>query len=104
MRCHCPHCGRRFWQARNTEDAEFCRKCHRLFVAPPEAKVPTWVFGVLVILTVNCQIMAHRSVALADVRIEWHCPDLPRGQSPVSVRNSGLCDGGILHERSTEFA
>ncbi len=104
MRCLCPHCRRHFWQARNTEGALFCRQCHRLFVAPPEAKVPPWVLGVVVILMANWQIMAHHSAALAVVRIERQSPDFHQGRTPVFVENAGLCDGGISPQRSVEPA
>jgi hypothetical protein len=104
MRCRCPYCCHRFWQARNLEGAQFCRQCHRLFVAPPEAKVPPWILGVVVILMGNWQIMTHRPVAVAAMQAQRQCPDLPRGQTPVSLRSSGLCQGSISHERSTGLA
>jgi hypothetical protein len=92
MRCRCPFCSHRFWQARNLESAQFCRKCHRLFMAPPEARVPPWVLGVVVVLMANCQIMSHHSAALAAVQIEQRSPDGPQGGVPLCLPDGEMCD------------
>ena len=91
MRCRCPYCANRFWQTRNTEGAQFCRRCHQLFVAPPEEKTPSWVLGVVVILMANWQIISHHPPALAAVSIERRSPDMPQGQTPLCSENSQVC-------------
>ena len=66
MRCFCERCRQWFRQPRNCEGPQFCPTCHGLFFAPPERKVPPWIMGVLVVLAVNCQLMAqHREAAAA---------------------------------------
>lgn len=37
----------------------FCPHCMKLFDLPEAQSMPPWVFGVLVILTANLQIMNH---------------------------------------------
>jgi DNA-directed RNA polymerase subunit RPC12/RpoP len=56
VRYSCPHCSGKIEQVRNTDGPNFCPNCQRLFCAP-QSKVPAWVWGVLVFLTVNWQIL-----------------------------------------------
>ncbi len=56
MRCSCPICGKKVVQVRNLCGPNFCPHCHKLFNAPLPQKVPTWVFGVLLVLVANLQL------------------------------------------------
>ncbi len=57
MRCNCPHCSHLVRQDRNVEGINYCTHCRRLFLVPPEAEVPRWIFGVLAVLTANWHAM-----------------------------------------------
>jgi len=57
MKCTCTHCGESVSQDRNVEGHNYCVHCGKLFLALPEPKVPPWVWGVVVVLLENWQIM-----------------------------------------------
>jgi hypothetical protein len=57
MKCTCTHCGELVSQDRNPEGHNFCINCGKLFLAPAESKVPTWVWGVVTVLIANWQIL-----------------------------------------------
>jgi hypothetical protein len=58
MRIDCPYCQGYVTQAKNAEGPNFCPACQKLFYVPDQRSVPPWVFGVLVILTANWQIIS----------------------------------------------
>ena len=53
----CTHCGELVRQDRNQEGQSYCIKCGRLFLVPAEARVPPWIWGVVVVLMANWQIL-----------------------------------------------
>jgi len=57
MKCVCTHCGGLVYQDRNPEGHNYCVHCGRLFLAPPEPMVPTWIWGIVVLLLANWQIL-----------------------------------------------
>jgi len=59
MSIQCTQCRARIAQARNRDGPNFCPACRGLFY-PIEVKVPTWVFGVLVFLMGNLQVLNQR--------------------------------------------
>ena len=58
MHTHCPNCEKEVVQAKNKDGPMFCPHCFHLFELPEAQKMPPWIFGVLVILTANLQIMS----------------------------------------------
>jgi len=59
MRFPCPHCNQYLVQNKNREGPNFCPHCGKLFYLPEEQKVPSWIYGVLVFLPANSQLMSH---------------------------------------------
>jgi hypothetical protein len=57
VKCICTHCGELLWQDRNPEGLNYCTNCQNLFLVPPEAKVPPWIWGIVAFLIANWQIM-----------------------------------------------
>ncbi len=57
MECTCTHCGELVTQDRNTEGPNYCVHCGSTFMARARSEVPTWVWGVVVILMANWQIL-----------------------------------------------
>ncbi len=57
MRTNCPHCQALVVQAKNRDGPNFCPKCCCLFELPEGQIMPTWIYGVLVFLTVNLQFI-----------------------------------------------
>ncbi|MBN1396193.1 MAG: hypothetical protein JW959_14315 [Pirellulales bacterium] len=53
MRTSCPHCQALVVQARNRDGPNFCPNCHRLFEIEEDHQVPSWIYGVLLFLTIN---------------------------------------------------
>ena len=56
MRCNCPICLHLVIQDRYRERLNFCPNCRSLFVMPSK-RMPSWILGVLVVLTANWQLM-----------------------------------------------
>ena len=56
MRVYCPYCTGHVAQAKNVDGPNFCPQCRKLFYVPEEIQVPSWVFGVLVVLVGNWQL------------------------------------------------
>ena len=56
-RCVCPHCSESVVQVWNTEGPNFCPKCRRLFFVPLLKTMPPWIWGVVVVLIANWQLM-----------------------------------------------
>jgi hypothetical protein len=54
---NCPKCNYEVDQERNPEGLNFCPRCRKLFILPPVPKMPPWILGVLVVLTVHWQII-----------------------------------------------
>ena len=59
MKFACTHCGELVGQDRNLEGLNYCTSCRKLFLIPPEPKVPPWILGVLFVLIVNCKLLCH---------------------------------------------
>lgn len=59
MKCTCTHCGELLRQDRNLEGLNYCTHCRKLFLEPPESRVPPWILGVLVAFIANWQILRH---------------------------------------------
>ena len=59
MKLTCTHCGELVEQDRNREGLNYCTNCRRLFLVPPEPRVPPWILGVLVVLIINCKLLCH---------------------------------------------
>jgi DNA-directed RNA polymerase subunit RPC12/RpoP len=57
MKCTCTQCGQLVSQDINPEGQNYCSYCGSLFLAPLERKVPTWMWGVVVVLMANWQIL-----------------------------------------------
>ncbi len=57
MDCRCPQCGQLVGQVDDREGLNCCMSCRTLFVVPPQRRVPPWVWGVVVILTANWQLL-----------------------------------------------
>ena len=57
MRVYCPYCNGHVAQAKNLDGPNFCPQCRKLFYVPEEPQMPSWVFGVLVVLLGNWQLM-----------------------------------------------
>jgi hypothetical protein len=58
MCVYCPYCNGRLIQTKNLDGPNFCPQCQKLFYAPEDPKLPSWILGVLVILVANWQIMS----------------------------------------------
>jgi len=58
VRLECPHCHGVVKQSRNQGGLNFCTHCCKLFIPVPPPKMPSWILGVLVILTADLQILA----------------------------------------------
>jgi hypothetical protein len=59
MQLDCPHCSAKVLQSRNHEGPNFCPACQKLFRLLPEREVPHWMFGVLVVLVGNWQVILY---------------------------------------------
>jgi hypothetical protein len=57
VKCTCTNCGEVLMQDVNPEGLNYCPKCRSLFLVPPEPKMPTWIWGVVVFLIANWQIL-----------------------------------------------
>lgn len=57
MHYQCPACLHFLIQDSNPEGLNYCPACHRLFFVPPRTMVASWVWGVLVVLVANLQIL-----------------------------------------------
>ena len=57
MPCTCPVCSRTFHQHRSPEGLNYCTNCKSLFLVPPERAVPSWIWGALAVMLVNCQVL-----------------------------------------------
>ena len=57
MKCTCTHCGEFVNQDRNLEGHNYCTTCGNIFLVPSEPKVRTWVWGVVVFLMTNWQVL-----------------------------------------------
>lgn len=55
----CPYCRTSLWQTRNRDGPNFCSACQHLFTVMEQRAVPSWVYGVLVILIAHLQIINH---------------------------------------------
>ncbi len=56
MGCNCPICSYPVMKREYREGLNFCPNCKSIFVTPAP-KMPSWILGVLVVLTVNWQVM-----------------------------------------------
>ena len=59
MKLACTHCGELVSQDRNLEGLNYCTNCQKLFLMPPKPRMPPWIWGVLVVLVINCKILCH---------------------------------------------
>jgi hypothetical protein len=57
VKCTSTHCGELASQDTNLEGHNDCINCENIVPVPPERKVPTWVWGVVVALLENWQIL-----------------------------------------------
>jgi hypothetical protein len=57
MKCTCTQCGQSQSLDRSPAGLNYCSNCGNLFLVFIEAKVPTWIWGVVVVLMLNWQIM-----------------------------------------------
>lgn len=57
MSTTCPHCDASVVQARNRDGPNFCPHCQRLFEIQEDHHVPRWVYGVMMVLVCNLQII-----------------------------------------------
>jgi hypothetical protein len=59
VKCTCPDCGKLVRQDRNVDGLNYCTNCRKLFLVPPESRVPPWILGVLVFLLAYWQMLSH---------------------------------------------
>ena len=57
MSVYCPYCHERVAQAKNVDGPNFCPTCRKLFYVPEERPTPRWIWGVLLVLAGNCQLV-----------------------------------------------
>ena len=57
MKCTCTHCSQLVDQDVNLDGHNYCFHCGNLFLVPIERNVPTWMWGVVVVLIANWQIL-----------------------------------------------
>jgi DNA-directed RNA polymerase subunit RPC12/RpoP len=57
MNYACTHCGELVSQDRTLEGPNYCIRCGKTFMVAAASEVPTWIWGVVVLLMANWQIL-----------------------------------------------
>ncbi len=57
MKRTCTNCGELVSQDQNLDGHNYCINCGEFYLVSAESKMPTWVWGVVVVLMLNWQIL-----------------------------------------------
>ena len=57
MECTCTNCGELVSDDQNLDGRNYCINCGKFVEVPSKPKVPTWMWGVVVVLLANWQIL-----------------------------------------------